>query len=230
MKKVLNNIFIEGFSGMAIGIFPTLIIGLILTQIASLIGGRVGELLLIIGKIASSLTGAGIGIGIAVKFKSSFYMTGASAVTGLIGGFASQILAGKLLVNGSIILTGAGEPLGAFIAAFVGIQFGKLVSEKTKIDLLLTPAVVILTGASIGLLAGPPISGLMTLLGSVINWSVEQQPIIMGIMVSLIMGATLTGPLSSAALSIILNLSGLAAGAATVRVCSKYDRFCSCKF
>ena len=78
VKQILNDIFIEGFTGMAIGIFPTLIIGLILTQIASFTGGRVGELLTIIGKIASSLTGAGIGIGIAVKFKSGFYMIGAS--------------------------------------------------------------------------------------------------------------------------------------------------------
>ena len=59
----------------------------------------------------------------------------------------------------------------------------------------------------------------MTWLGSLINWGTEQQPFIMGIVVSVLMGMILTLPISSAALGIILNLSGLAAGAATVGCC-----------
>lgn len=41
----------------------------------------------------------------------------------------------------------------------------------------------------------------------------------MGIVVSVVMGMVLTLPISSAALGIILNLSGLAAGAATIGCC-----------
>ena len=216
VKKILKEIFIDGFSGLAMGIFPTLIIGVILSQIGTLTGGRIGELLLIVGKIASSLTGVGIGIGVALKFKSNLYVIGGAAVAGMIGAFASKILQGSLYVNGTVILPGAGDPLGTFIAAYVGIKFGQLVSGKTSLDLLITPAVIILVGGAIGLLVGPPISGFMTFLGSIINWAVEQQPIIMGIVVALVMGMTLTGPISAAALSMMLNLSGLAAGAAMV--------------
>ena len=50
-------------------------------------------------------------------------------------------------------------------------------------------------------------------------WGTEQQPFLMGIIVSVLMGMILTLPISSAALGVILNLSGLAAGAATIGCC-----------
>ncbi|MBQ0000165.1 MAG: PTS sugar transporter subunit IIC, partial [Clostridiales bacterium] len=59
----------------------------------------------------------------------------------------------------------------------------------------------------------------MTGLGSIINWGTEQQPLLMGIIVSVLMGVILTLPISSAALGIILNLNGLAAGAAVIGCC-----------
>ena len=94
-----------------------------------------------------------------------------------------------------------------------------MVSGKTKVEILVTPIVTIGTGSAVGLLLGPPISQFMTGLGAIINWGTEQQPFLMGIIVSVLMGMILTLPISSAALGIILNLSGLAAGAATVGCC-----------
>ena len=137
----------------------------------------------------------------------------------MVGAFAGKLLAGGLLVDGAMVYAGPGEPLGAFIAAYVGIFFGHLVSGKTKVDILVTPVVCIGTGSVVGLLLGPPISGFMAWLGALINWGTEQQPFLMGIVVSVLMGMILTLPISSAALGIILNLSGLAAGAATVGCC-----------
>ena len=107
----------------------------------------------------------------------------------------------------------------AFLAAYVGIEFGHLVSGKTKVDILVTPIVTITAGSAVGLLVGPPISEFMTALGALINWGTEQQPFLMGIIVSVLMGMILTLPISSAALGVILNLSGLAAGAATIGCC-----------
>ena len=104
-------------------------------------------------------------------------------------------------------------------AAYVGIELGQLVTGKTKVDILVTPLVTIGAGSLVGLILGPPITGFMTWLGSLINWGTEQQPFIMGIVVSVLMGMILTLPISLAALGIILNLSGLAAGAATVGCC-----------
>ena len=94
-----------------------------------------------------------------------------------------------------------------------------MISGKTKLDIILTPLVCIGTGSAVGLFVGPPISEFMLWLGSLINWGTEQQPFLMGIVVSVLMGMILTLPISSAALGVILNLSGLAAGAATIGCC-----------
>ena len=216
MKKLLNHIFIDGLSGMALGLFSTLIVGTIIQQIGNLIGGNIGDMLFIMGKMAAAMTGAVIGVGVAHRYQESPLVVLSAATAGMTGGFASKILAGSLLVDGSVVLAGPGEPLGAFVAAFAGIELGHLVSGKTKVDILVTPIVTIVTGCAVGLIVGPPISKFMTGLGAIINWGTEQQPFIMGIVVSVLMGMILTLPISSAALGIILNLSGLAAGAATI--------------
>lgn len=219
MKKYLNHIFIDGLAGMAHGLFATLIVGTIIQQIGMLVGGSIGDMIYLIGKMAAAVTGAGIGVGVACRFKENPLVVVSAAITGMIGAFAGKLLAGTVLVEGTIILAGPGEPLGAFLAAFAGIELGHLVSGKTKVDILATPLVSITAGAAAGLILGPPISGFMTALGAMINWGTEQQPFLMGIIVSVLMGMILTLPISSAALGIILNLSGIAAGAATVGCC-----------
>lgn len=219
LKKWLNRVFIDGLSGMALGLFSTLIIGTIIQQIGTLIGGETGDTLFFLGKFAAAMTSAGIGVGVAYKFKEPPLVVISTATAGMVGGFASKILAGTVLADNIIHLDGPGEPLGAFLAAYVAIEVGHLISGKTKIDILVTPLATILVGSAVGLLAGPPISEFMAGLGAIVNWGTEQQPFLMGIVVSVTMGMILTLPISSAALGIILNLSGLAAGAATIGCC-----------
>ena len=219
LKAALDKIFIEGLSAMAQGLFATLIIGTIIQQAGTLMGGTMGDMLFAVGKVAASLTGAGIGAAVAYRFKESPLVVVSAAVAGMVGAFAGKLLAGTVLSEGAVVYAGPGEPLGAFIAAYVGIFFGHIVSGKTKVDILITPLTAIGTGSFVGLVLGPPISGFMGWLGSIINWGTEQQPFLMGIVVSVLMGMILTLPISSAALGIILNLSGLAAGAATVGCC-----------
>ena len=219
IKKCLNRIFVEGLSGMALGLFATLIIGTIIQQIGMLAGGSIGTLIYAVGKMAAGLTCAGIGVGVAYKFQESPMVVLSAATSGMIGGYASKVLAGTLLVDGNLALQGPGEPLGAFIAAYVGIEIGHMIAGKTRLDIILVPLLSIGTGSAVGVLVGPSISSFMTWLGGLINWGTEQQPFLMGIVVSVLMGMILTLPISSAALGVILNLSGLAAGAATVGCC-----------
>ena len=229
-KKILNEIFIDGLSGMASGLFATLIIGTIIQQIGNLIPGVAGTYVVMMGKLAAAVTGAGIGCGAALKLKAGPLVMLSAATTGMVGAFASKVIAGSVLVDGSIVLAGPGEPLGAFIAAMVGIYMGKLVSGKTKVDILVTPFVCIISGSAVGLILGPPISAFMTWLGSIINWGTVQAPFLMGIIVSVLMGIILTLPISSAALGIILGLEGIAAGVATVGCCANMVGFAVASF
>ena len=230
MKSILDRFFIDGLSGMAHGLFATLIIGTIIQQIGNFVPGGTGDMIYLLGKVAAGLTGAGIGAGVARKLDAGHLVVVSAAVVGMIGAFASRILAGEVLVDDSLVLTGPGEPLGAFLAAYIAVEFGILISGKTKLDIILTPLVCIWVGSAVGLFAGPPISRFMAWLGSLINWGTEQQPLVMGIVVSVLMGMILTLPISSAALGVILNLSGLAAGAATVGCCCNMIGFAVASF
>ena len=225
LKNLFQRVFIDGLGGMGLGLFATLIIGTIIQQVGTLIGGTVGSTLFLLGKIAAAMTGAGIGVGVAYKFKESPLVVVSAATAGMVGAFAGNIAKGTVFVDGVIHFAGPGEPLGAFIAAYVGIELGHLISGKTSVDILLTPFVSIVGGSAVGLFAGPPISAFMTWIGSLVNWGTEQRPFLMGIIVSVLMGIILTLPISSAALGIVLNLSGIAAGAATVGCCANMIGF-----
>ena len=229
-KALLREIFIDGLSGMATGLFATLIIGTIIQQIGNLIPGVIGDFLFMMGKVAGVLTGAGIGVGTAQRLKASPLTTVSAATAGMVGAFASKIIAGTMLVDGNMVFAGVGEPLGAFLAVITAVYVGRLVSGKTKVDILVTPFACIVSGSTVGLLLGPSISAFMTWLGSLINWGTEQAPFLMGIIVSVLMGIILTLPISSAALGIILGLNGIAAGAATVGCCANMIGFAVASF
>lgn len=223
MKKILNHIFIDGLSGMALGLFSTLIIGTIIGQIGTLVGNEIGTYLIAISSVAKTVTGAGIGVGVAAKFKQGPLVTVSAAVAGMIGAFPT-------LGMESFALGKAGEPLGAFVAALIGIECGRLVAGRTKIDIILTPLVSICTGAAAGFIVGPPISNFMKWLGNLVNINVEASPILGGIAVSVLMGMILTLPISSAALGVSMGLTGLAAGAATIGCCCQMVGFAAASY
>ena len=217
MKKYFGRLFIDGLGGMALGLFSTLIIGTILAQIGSMVGGTAGAYINAVANVAKTITGAGIGVGVASKFKEGPLVTVSAAVAGMLGAFPT--------ITPAIALGKAGEPLGAFIAAYVAIEAGRLVAGKTKVDIIVTPFVSIGSGAIVGFLIGPYISRFMYWLGHLININVEKSPIIGGILISVAMGMILTLPISSAAIGVSMGITGLAAGAATIGCCCQMVGF-----
>ncbi len=213
IKKYLNRLFIDGLSGMAYGLFATLIIGTIICQIGELVGdNQIGNYLVSMGSIAKTITGAGIGVGVACKLNASPLTTVSAAVAGMVGAFPKLSLA-------SFAVGAPGEPLGAFIAAYVAIEIGAIVSGKTKLEILLTPLCCVFAGATAGYFVGPYIAEAMRWVGELVNINVTNHPILGGMAISVIMGILLTLPISSAAIGISMSISGLAAGAAVVGCC-----------
>lgn len=202
----IQNYIVKILNGMALGLFSSLLIGLIIKQIGTLFG--IG-ILIDFGNVAQKLMGPAIGAGLGYSVGAPPLGIFASVVAGTIG-------AGSISFDGATAIINTGEPVGALIAALAGAEFSKLIAGKTKLDIVLVPSGTIIVGGLIGNYVAPYIARFMTYIGSFINMATELHPIPMGILVSVIMGIILTLPISSAALAISLKLSGLAAGAATV--------------
>lgn len=211
IKKYAKRYFVDAMSAMALGLFSSLIIGLILSQISKIpyMGflAQFGEIV----SASSPVVGGAIGAAIAWGLKAKPLVVFSSVVTGAFG-------------------YSVGGPVGAYIAALVGEEIGSLVSGKTKVDIVVSPIVTIITGGVAGILVGPTIQNLMSGLGAVINTATTLSPLPMGILVSVIVGLVLTAPISSAALCIMLDLSGLAAGAATIGCCAQMVGFAVTSF
>lgn len=220
LKSYLTRLFIDGLSGMALGLFSTLIVGTILKQLGVYIPGQFGVMLVNVGAVAQVATGAGIGCGVAVKLNAKPLVIFSAAACGFIGAFASKIPEMQ-----TVSLSGAGDPLNAFIAAYVCIELGGLIAGRTKIDIILTPLIAVVSGGAVGLLTGAPIAEFNSWLAGLVEYGAAAQPFLTGLIVSVLMGIFLTLPISSAAIGVILGLSGIAAGAATVGCCANMIGF-----
>ncbi len=203
----IRQYFTKTLNGMALGLFASLIIGLILKQIGELTGI---QFLVTFGNVAQVLMGPAIGAAVAYSVKASPLGIFASIVTGAIGaGSVSVIETGQMIIR-------VGEPMGAFIAALAAAEFSKLIAGKTKVDIVIVPALTIIVGGLVGVTLSPVIASFMKSFGALINAATELQPIPMGVILAVVMGMVLTLPISSAALAISMGISGIAAGAALV--------------
>ncbi|MBO4262690.1 MAG: PTS sugar transporter subunit IIC [Clostridia bacterium] len=189
--------FIDAFSGMAQGLFCTLIAGTILSLIAKWVGvdNYFGGTLIAIANIAKTLMGAGIGVGMAHALKSSKLTLFSATVAGFAGAFSDKILAGGL----TLALGAPGNPIGAYVVSLIVIEITSLYAGKTKLDILLIPLGA-LALCFAGFYAAYPFIWLVNQLGNFIAWATGITPFFMGIIIAVVMGVLLTMPTSSAAI------------------------------
>ena len=200
--------FVDALGAMALGLFASLLIGTIFQTL----GDKTGlEAFVTIAKYAKAATGAAIAVAIA-------YTLGCKGLV-LFSAIAVGIAGNEL-----------GGPMGAYVAVLVAIELGKMVYKETQVDILVTPAVVIISGVLVAFAIGPAIGRLMTALGVFIENATEMQPLLMGIVVSVVIGAVLTLPISSAAICLAIGLGGIAGGAATAGCCAQMIGFAVLSF
>lgn len=200
-KTLPKRYFITAFSGMAQGLFVTLIAGTILAQIADWIGtdNYFGQTLMLIAKFAKTLMGAGIGVGIAYALKKNKLLVFASALAGMIGAFSANFIVGGNTAMKELTLGAPGNPIGAYVTTMLVIEVASLYAGKTKLDILLVPLGAMLL-ALIGAYVSYPFVWLVSKLGDLIAIATKATPFVMGIVISVIMGILLTMPTSSAAI------------------------------
>lgn len=214
-KALPKRYFITAFSGMAQGLFVTLIAGTILAQIAgwiNLIGGGnyVGQTLLYIANIAKSLMGVGIGVGIAHALEKNKLVIFSAAVAGFVGAFAGNLVYGGAGLA-SLTLGAPGNPIGAYVATMLAVEVVGLYAGRTKLDILLVPLGV-LALAFAGVYLAYPFILLVNLLGDGIAIATKAVPFVMGVVVAVAMGILLTMPTSSAAIWVAVASPVLAVG------------------
>ena len=196
---------------MALGLFASLLIGTILNTVGSLMpsGSSFAEFFLKTGGYAVKATGPAMAMAVGHALKAPplvlFTLAGVGIAANELGG--------------------AGGPLAVFLIALIAAELGKLVSKVTPVDILVTPSVTILSGVGLALLTAPAIGSAANAVGNTIIWATDAQPFLMGILVSVIMGVTLTLPISSAAIAAALSLTGLAGGAAVAGCCAQMVGF-----
>ncbi|MBQ9113671.1 MAG: PTS sugar transporter subunit IIC [Clostridia bacterium] len=228
LKALPKRWFITAFSGMAQGLFVTLIAGTILAQIADLIGDNyVGETLTYIASLAKILMGAGIGVGIAHSLGKHKLLVFSAAVAGMIGAWADQLMpsGGGLPTISAMMTKGLpGNPIGAYVTTMLVIEIVGLYAGKTKLDILLVPLGTLLLGFG-GIFVSYPFIELVNKFGDWIAVATKITPFVMGIVIAVVMGILLTMPTSSAAIWVAVatqvsagneNAMLLAGGAATV--------------
>lgn len=203
VKNLCNRWFIQAFSGMAQGLFVTLIAGTIIKTIGTYIFGDnvVGNLLLLLGGVASVVTGFGIGAGMAHYLKADKLVVFSAGVAGFIGAYAEQILQGATLQELSAVWGKGlpGNPISAYVCALLAIEIARFVSGKTKLDILLVPLTCI-TCAILGLYVSYPFIWLIKVIAEGINIATTATPFVMGMIIAVVMGMLLTLPTSSAAI------------------------------
>ena len=202
----LGGIIVRSLSAMAQGLFASLLIGTIIKTI----GQQMGLPLVVeAGSFAMSMAGPAMAISIAYAMHASPLVIFSMAAVGMAAN----------------TMGGAGGPLAVFVISLIATGFGYLVGGRTKIDILITPLVTIGVGIALSYLMAPAIGTAASSVGNLIMWATTQQPFVMGILVSVIVGMALTLPISSAAICAALGLTGLAGGAALAGCCAQMVGF-----
>lgn len=218
IKAYLKKYFIDAMGAMAQGLFASLLIGTIFNTLGQYTGI---ELFTEINKFASAASGMAIGVAIAYAMKAHPLVIYSCAAVGYAGYSLGTV------INETTVTAG---PAGSFFAVIVAVEIAMLVSKKTKVDIIVTPCVTILVGVLIAKLVSPGIAYIMYYLGQFVNTATYYQPILMGIIVSVVVGIVLTLPISSAALCAMISIGGIAGGAAAVGCCCQMVGFAACSF
>ena len=182
---------IDALGAMALGLFGSLLIGTIFKALGLI---PYLDFFVTIGAWAQAAAGPAMAVAIAHALKAPAFVLYSAAAVGYAANAAG----------------GAGGPLSVLLITVVAVEFGKLVSKETKVDILVTPFVTVFVGGGLSMLVAPYIGKAVGFIGTFIGWATLQQPFVMGLIISVVVGIALTLPISSAAICAAIGLSGAA--------------------
>ncbi len=216
-KKILNYL-VKTLNGMALGLFSSLIIGVIIEQLGILVGNiaflnfnafflnqDLSTTLILLGNTMKGFMGIGIGLGVAFALDKKGL---ALIAGGIAGGIGTSIYS---------------DPVVAYLTTITAIEgLSLILRKKTPLDIILIPLLSALIAFFVASIIGGPVEITMRAIGSYIQSATNYTPFFMGIVIAVLIGMALTSPISSAAIAISISpdpstgLVGIAGGAAVI--------------
>ena len=213
----VKEFFIKTLNGMAYGLFATLIIGTIFGTIGALFNYGAGNgfcdfMVTILGVngnkglsyVLQVITGAGIGVGIALALKFDPLKTVVLAAVGELTAYFS--LTTKFVTAGTYADTmKIGDPLTVYLVCIgVALAMKYVLRKKTPVDIILVPLFGCAVGLALSLAVRYPAIYVTYAMQWLVNAGTNAVPFVMGIVVAVLMGMALTAPISSAAIAAMI--------------------------
>lgn len=219
-------------AAVANAILVTLGIGLLLQTIASFVHWNA---LYQVGVIANNLLAPSIGVAIVSQLETSSLVIFSAMISSTIGANAvhfTNAAVNGTTATGSTLIQAAGstsfatgQPVSAVLAGLVAALIGKYLSGKTPLDMMLVPFAATFIGGVSGLGLAAVTTPLLLNVSAFIAKTMQVNPLVGSISISVIWALFLMTPASSAALAIALTLDPISSAAALIGTTSQFVAF-----
>ncbi|MBM7543446.1 PTS sugar transporter subunit IIC [Periweissella beninensis] len=222
-------------------ILVTLGMGLLLQTIAGFINWAP---MVQMGAITKVMLPAAFGAAIASQMKTNTMVMFAAMAASTVGAnavfFSEKAVQGVTAtgyagaqVAGSAIIT-TGQPISAVLAGLIAVLFGKWLSGKTPLDMVIVPAATTIVGTVSGYYLAMVTTPVLVAMGKIIASSVAVNPIMGTAIVAMTFGALTMTPASAAALAVAIGATGItspqAAGAILIGTTAVFVGFPAMSF
>lgn len=206
-SKVINGIAL----GVVVGLQPNAMLGEILKPFAS--SNEFAQLLLNVVVGLQSTVPALVGLLVAMQFALNPLCTVIVAATSFIGSGVVVFTEQGFMIRGTgdLINTMLVAALSVFVLRSIGNKLGSL-------SVVLLPLISCAFIGAFGLMMLPYVKQVTSFVGQIVLFCTEQQPLIMSILISMLFAIIIVSPISTVAICLAINISGLASGAASVGI------------
>lgn len=240
-KASMRELVYNTSAAVSNAILVTLGMGLLLQTIAGFINWAP---MVQMGAITKIMLPAAFGAAVASQMKTNTMVmfsamaastVGANAVffsSSAVQGVTATGYAGSQAAGSAIITTG--QPISAVLAAVIAVVFGKWLSGKTPLDMVIVPAATTIVGTVSGYYLAMITTPALVAVGQFIAASVAISPIIGTAVVAMVFGALTMTPASAAALAVAIGATGVtspkAAGAILIGTTAVFVGFPAMSF
>ncbi|WP_283679720.1 PTS sugar transporter subunit IIC [Lentilactobacillus sp. Marseille-Q4993] len=188
-----------------------------------------------VGAIAQWLLAPAFGAAVASQLKTNTLVLFSSMISATVGANAVYFTQSAVHANtatgnqmaeaaSSGIFT-TGQPISAVAAGLVAALVGKYLTGKTPLDMMLVPLAATLVGSIVGLGLASVTTPALNWLSAFIAQSMQVNPLIGSVVISLAWSLFLMTPASSAALAVAIMLDPLSSGAALIGTTAQFVGF-----